>query len=197
MDLYDVAQELASQFTDPILIGGVAAVESGFTEVTTNDIDAIVMVTDRGRARQILSDYSEHPNHGGNKGRGKYGGLHVDVYFEYESVLGIEAQLSVQHLVKYRGDRIGNWYVLTPPAQFVTKLAALLDRAGTSKGYKDAQVLYGMVESGVSAHEARNILIECSKNPDSRKLWEQAGEHLRDAVDTSAQRELVRRFFRV
>lgn len=40
MNFYEAAQELADKFTDPILIGGIAAIESGFTELTTNDIDA-------------------------------------------------------------------------------------------------------------------------------------------------------------
>lgn len=61
MNLYEVAQELAAQFTEPILIGGFAAVESGFTEVTTNDIDAIIMVADRGRARMILGTIVSTP----------------------------------------------------------------------------------------------------------------------------------------
>lgn len=195
MDLYAVAQELAEQFTEPILIGGVAAVQSGFTDLTTNDIDAILMVGDRGRAEQVLEDYSENSHHGGRKGRGNYRGLHVDVYFEYDSTLGDAAELSVQRLVKYRGDRLGNWYVLTSPAQFVSKLAALLDRAGTAKGRKDAQVLYGMVKSKLSAQAARDVLIECSKSTDPQRLWNLCGEHLGNALDTNAERDRVREFF--
>lgn len=118
------------------------------------------------------------------------------MYFEYESVLGLEAQLSVRHLVQYRGDQIGNWFVLTPPAQFVTKMAALLDRAGSAKGRKDAQVLYGMIEAAVSAKDARNILIECSGAPNPERLWMTCGEYLREALGTNAERERVRNFFR-
>lgn len=177
MNLYEAAQELAAKFTDPILIGGIAAIESGFTELTTNDIDAILMVADRSRPQQILDDYSENSHHGGRKGRGNFLGLHVDVYFEYDSTLGDAAQLSVQHLVQYRGAQLGNWYVLTPSAQFVTKLAALLDRAGTAKGGKDAAVLYAMVESGVNAEESRGIFVECSKRTDAQDLWTAGGQH--------------------
>jgi hypothetical protein len=44
MELYDIAQELAAEFENPILIGGIAAIESGYTAESTKDVDMIVVV---------------------------------------------------------------------------------------------------------------------------------------------------------
>lgn len=83
MDLSQISQELAAKFHEPILIGGIAAIESGYTSEATNDIDTIVMVHDRTTAERVLHGFTINRLHGGEKGRGTYCGIHVDVYFEH------------------------------------------------------------------------------------------------------------------
>lgn len=195
MNLSDIAQELASKFDDPILIGGIAAIEGGYTDEATNDVDTIVMVHERSTAERVLDGFTTNHIHGGEKGRGTYMGIHVDVYFEHQSILGSAALLDVASLARHRGARLGNWTLLTPPAQFVTKLAALVDRVGTPKGKRDANVLYSMIEAGIDADEARAVLSECSKNPNSDRVWTSAGLHLAQVRSTSREKDVIKTFF--
>lgn len=195
MDLNEIAQELASKFENPILIGGIAAIEGGYTSEATNDVDTIVMVHERGTAERVLDGFTTNRIHGGEKGRGTYLGIHVDVYFEHQSTLGNAAQLDVALLARHRGARLGNWTLLTPPAQFVTKMAALVDRAGTPKGRRDANILYAMIESGVDAREARAVLCECSKSPDSDQVWESGGLYLIQVRSTNREKSVIGGFF--
>jgi hypothetical protein len=197
MELYDIAQELAAEFENPILIGGIAAIESGYTAESTKDVDMIVVVHERYSAAQVLEDFtvtSQAPR--GEKGRGIYCGIHVDVYFEHQSYLGSLAQLDVALIAQYRGKRVGNWILLTPPAQFATKVAALLDRAGTLKGRRDANTLYAMILSSLSPEDAREAFLNCSSSSNRIQLWEQACADLSSALSTNTERDTVRSFFR-
>lgn len=171
------------------------AIESGHTGEATNDIDAIVMVHERATAERVLQGFTTHRLHGGEKGRGTYCGIHVDVYFEHQSTLGAASVLDVAKISRHRGEKLGNWVLLTPPAQFATKLAALIDRPGTAKGRRDANILYSMIDSGISPSQARSVFIESSGSADPQALWTQGRDSLMQVRSTSRERETLRGFF--
>lgn len=195
MELSDIAQELATHFDNPILIGGIAAIESGYTTEATKDVDVIVLIHDRKVAATVLDDFTvsgQTPR--GEKGRGTYRGIHVDVYFAHQSYLGTAAQLDVATVAQHRGIRLGGWTLLTPPAQFATKIAALLDRAGTAKGVRDANTLSAMIRSGLSPGESRVVFLDCATSG-AQELWDRAGTDMLAACSTNSERESVRTFF--
>ncbi|MFA5710749.1 hypothetical protein [Mycolicibacterium sp.] len=190
----EISQRLAGMFTDPILIGGIASIKAGYTTEATNDVDAIIVISDRQVVAQVLRDYSERPMSGGVKGRGTFEGIHVDVYFPYQSKLGDAARLDVATIAEYRGQRHGNWTLLTAPAQFVTKVAALLDRAAKSKGERDAQVLLTMIDSGVDGAESRRVFLRCAEAAGAAGLWSQARDELVDRAPGRREQQ-IRAFF--
>jgi hypothetical protein len=195
VDLSDIAQELATHFDNPILIGGIAAIESGYTTEATKDVDIIVLIHDRKVAASVLEDFTvsgQTPR--GEKGRGTYRGIHVDVYFAHQSYLGTAAQLDVAKIAQHRGIRLGGWTLLTPPAQFATKIAALLDRAGTAKGVRDATTLFAMIRSGLSPEESHAVFLDCVTGG-GQELWDRACTNMVAACSTNSERDEIRVFF--
>lgn len=190
----EISQRLAGMFADPILIGGIASIKAGYTTETTNDVDAIIVISDRQKVAQVLRDYSERAMSGGVKGRGTFEGIHVDVYFPFQSKLGEAARLDVARIAEYRGQRHGSWTLLTAPAQFATKIAALLDRSGTSKGERDAQVLLTMIDSDVDGFESRKVFLHCSESSAAEGLWSHARDELLDRAPGRREHE-IRQFF--
>lgn len=189
-----VSQQFASFFNRPILIGGMAAIQSGFTTEATNDFDVILVSSGQSDVARVLEDFSLQPKSGGIKGRGTYQGVHVDVYFAYRSKLGDRALLAVENLAEYVGQTYGNWVLLTPPAQFVTKLAALLDRSASDKGNRDARTLISMINQGVDGSAAYSVMASCSEADDIDHLWRQSMDELVDrAVSRDSQK--IRKFF--
>lgn len=194
ISLEEVSQQFAAFFDRPILIGGMAAIHSGFTNEATNDFDVILVSAGQSDVARVLDDFTLQPKSGGIKGRGTYRGVHVDVYFAYRSKLGDRALLAVEKLAAYVGQTYGNWIVLTPPAQFVTKLAALLDRSASDKGNRDARTLISMIKSGVDGANAYAVMANCSEAADVEQIWRDGMDEL---VDRSVSRDVqkTRNFF--
>ena len=73
-------------------------------------------------------------------------GVGVDVYPVYQSKLGRRLQIPVEVLINHT-EKIDQTKVLTPEAQFVTKMAALLDRPDTLPGEKDRREMWELINS--------------------------------------------------
>lgn len=153
---------------DPsILIGGWATKFMVGGDIS-RDIDLIINDSSlRTKLRDNLSDYSENSHHSSSlKGRGSVEGIHVDAYIPHASKLGNKLLLRVEVLAKYVDEeRIKGWYLLTLEAHLATKVAALLDRADTEKGAKDAREIFLLLEKEASASKTIEVLFEATDGP--------------------------------
>ena len=145
-----------------------------------------------------VDDLSASSHLSGTKWRGKVEGVHVDVYLPHESQLGSKLRLRTEVLAEHT-DQLGHgkWRLLTIEAHTITKFAALLDRADTEKGAKDAREIASLLDTGVCATEACAILAEATAGPteDLRGHVAQAFELLRihAGMNRSQRRILLRR----
>lgn len=161
-----VLDYLGAELEPSILIGGWAT----FTRVggdISHDIDLIIGSPEvREKVRSALSELSESNHLQGTKWRGEFEGVHVDVYIPHHSELGAKLRLRVEVLAEYTEPlEHGDWRLLTLEAHTISKLAALLDRPDTEKGFKDARELLRLLEKGVDARQACVILAAASSAP--------------------------------
>lgn len=150
-----------------ILIGGWATQMRVGGDVS-RDIDLIIMEPSlRETLRHLLSDYSENAIHsGGTKGRGTKNGVHIDAYFPWESLLGRKLRLKVEALIPHTEPvSIRGWKLLNIHAHTATKFAALLDRAETEKGSKDAREVDRLLAGGAAAPETVSVLLDATAGP--------------------------------
>lgn len=158
-----VLDYLGTELEPSILIGGWAT----FTRVggdISHDIDLIIGSPEvRERVRAALSELSESSHLQGTKWRGNFEGVHVDVYIPHQSQLGGKLRLRVEVLAEHT-EPFGNsgWRLLTLEAHTISKMAALLDRPDSEKGFKDARELLRLLENGVNPREACRILAAAS-----------------------------------
>ena len=141
----DVMQKFVREFPDVVLLGGWATyLRTGVAK--SHDIDVIVdhATLDRLRAQHQLSS-SRHVS--GRKFEFRIEGIAVDVYPIYQSKLGQRLQVPVEALIGH-SDKIDRVRVLTAEAQFVAKMAALLDRPDTLPGEKDRREMLALLNLG-------------------------------------------------
>ncbi|HEX2715528.1 MAG TPA: hypothetical protein VHM88_25380 [Candidatus Acidoferrales bacterium] len=160
----EVMRKLMGEYPTAVLFGGWATyLRTGVAK--SHDIDIIVdhSTLERLRSKHALSE-SRHI--GGRKYELKLDGVGVDVYPVYQSKLGRELQLPVEALARW-SERIGPVRVLTAEAQFVAKMAALLDRPDTLPGEKDRQEMWALLDvgPGVDFRIVAGLLGEASKSP--------------------------------
>lgn len=157
-------RKLVRVYPTAVLFGGWATyLRTGVAK--SHDIDIIVdhSTLERLRSRHELSE-SRHI--GGRKYELKFDGVGVDVYPVYQSKLGRELQLPVEVLVRL-SERVGTARVLTAEAQFVAKMAALLDRPDTLPGEKDRQEMWALLNAGpgLDFRIIAGLLREAGKSP--------------------------------
>lgn len=89
--------------------------------------------------------------------------MHVDVYIPHQSELGGKLRLRVEVLAEHTEPFADTgWRLLTIEAHTISKLAALLDRPDSEKGFKDAREILRLLETGVDPLEAGRILVAAS-----------------------------------
>ncbi len=138
-------QRFVRDFPDVVLIGGWATYIR--TRVAkSHDIDIIV---DHQTLAKLGAKFQLSPSHhiSGRKFEIKVEGVGVDVYPVYQSKLGQRLQIPVEVLIKHT-EKIDRTRVLTTEAQFVAKMAALLDRQDTLPGEKDRREIWELLNSG-------------------------------------------------
>lgn len=132
-------------FPDAVLLGGWATfLRTGLAK--SHDIDVIV---DHATLNRLKAKYELSPSHhiSGRKFETKVEGVGVDIYPVYQSKLGRLLQVPVEILINHT-ERIDRALVLTAEAQFVAKMAALLDRPDTLPGEKDRMEIWSLIDSG-------------------------------------------------
>lgn len=193
-----VLDHLGDALDPSILIGGWATHVRVGGDISY-DIDLIIASPEvRGKVQSTVDDLSASSHLSGTKWRGEVEGVHVDVYLPHESQLGSKLRLRTEVLAEHT-DQLGHgkWRLLTIEAHTITKFAALLDRADTEKGAKDAREIASLLDTGVCATEACAILAEATAGPteDLRGHVAQVFELLRihAGMNRSQRRILLRR----
>lgn len=197
--LHLVLDLLGQELEPSILIGGWAT----FTRVggdISHDIDLIGSPEIRQKVRSALSELSEYSHLQGTKWRGEFEGVHVDVYIPHQSELGGKLRLKVEVLAEHT-EALGQsgWQLLTMEAHLISKMAALLDRPDTEKGFKDAREILRLLERGVDSSIACGILAAATAGPADdlpghiSTAFELLGPR---AAANKAQRERIRRWQR-
>ena len=158
-----VLDYLGEELEPSILIGGWATVARVGGEIS-HDIDLIIGSPDvREKVRATLSEISESNHLQGTKWRGSFEGVHVDVYIPHQSELGGKLRLRVEVLAEHTEPfGTSGWRLLTVETHTISKIAALLDRPDSEKGFKDAREVLRLLELGVSAGAATRILVAAS-----------------------------------
>lgn len=136
-----VMRRFVADFPEAVLIGGWASYLRTRT-AKSHDIDVIV---DHATLSQLRTKYQLSPSRhvSGKKFEIVFEGVGVDVYPVYQSRLGRRLHVPVEALITHT-ERIGNARVLSAEAQFVAKMAALLDRPDSLPGEKDRQEMWAL-----------------------------------------------------
>ncbi len=140
----EVMRKFVREFPDAVLIGGWASYLRARI-AKSHDIDVIVdhaTLAKLGAKYQLSS--SQHIS--GRTFAIEVQGIGVDVYPVYQSKLGRRLQIPVEVLINHT-ELIDRTRVLTAEAQFVAKMAALLDRPDTLPGEKDRREMWGLINS--------------------------------------------------
>lgn len=139
-----VMRRFVREFPDAVLIGGWASYLRAHV-AKSHDIDIIV---DHATLAKLGAKFQLSPSHhiSGQKFAIEVDGVGVDVYPVYQSKLGRRLQIPVEVLINYT-EKIDQTKVLTAEAQFVTKMAALLDRPDTLPGEKDRGEMWSLINS--------------------------------------------------
>jgi hypothetical protein len=142
-----VLRRFVRDFPDAVILGGWATFFRAAV-AKSHDIDVIVdhPTLDKLKLKHQLSA-SQHIS--GRKFELKVEDVAVDVYPVFQSRLGQKLKLPVEALIE-RTDRVGGIQVLTPEAQFVAKMAALLDRPDSLAGEKDRREMVALLKADPS-----------------------------------------------
>ena len=152
---------------DPSIIHGGWATHVRVGGDISYDIDLIIASPEvRAKVQNTVDDLSSSSHLSGTKWRGDVKGVHVDVYLPHQSELGNKLRLKAEVLAEHT-DQLGHgrWRLLTIEAHTITKFAALLDRADTGKGAKDAREIASILDEGVDATTASTILADATAGP--------------------------------
>ena len=156
-DVQAVMQKFVRDFPDVVLIGGWATYIRT-RAAKSHDIDVIV---DHATLTKLNAKFQLSPSHhiSGRKFELKVEGVGVDVYPVYQSKLGQRLQIPVEVLMNHT-EKIDRIRVLSTEAQFVAKMAALLDRQDTLPGEKDRREMWELINTdrGVDFNVVAGIL---------------------------------------
>lgn len=162
-----IMRKFAREFPDAVLLGGWATyLRTGLAK--SHDIDVIVdhRTLERLR-RQFQLQSSRHV--GGQKFEVRLEGVGIDIYPVYQSKLGQRLQFPVEVLTKH-SQMVDRVRVLGPEAQFVAKMAALLDRPDTLPGEKDRQEMWALLshDQGLDFRVTSRLFDQAGRTPDQQ-----------------------------
>src|SRR5712692_5003683 len=195
-DVEAVMQRFVRDFPDVVLIGGWATYIR--TRVAkSHDIDIIV---DHATLAKLGAKFQLSPSHhiSGRKFEIKVEGVGVDVYPVYQSKLGQQLQIPVEVLINHT-EKIDRTRILTAEAQFVAKMAALLDRPDTLPGEKDRHEMLELISSspGFDFKAVTGILLRGGwEGKRQTELLDQTFDLLGETADLRRQRRAMLRLNR-
>ena len=121
------------------------------------------------------------------------------MYPVYQSKLGRRLQIPVEVLINHT-ELIDRTRVLTAEAEFVAKMAALLDRPDTLPGEKDRREMWGLINSspGLDYRAVAGILVRAgSEGNRQTELLDQTFELLGETADLSKTNRAMLKLNRV
>ncbi|MGH8775174.1 MAG: hypothetical protein ACRDWI_08385 [Jiangellaceae bacterium] len=159
----------------------------------SHDIDLIVNHTELAQITAVADEISESRHFAGRKWRGSINDIHIDLYLPHQSRLGARLKVRVEHLLPHV-ETIDGWTVLSRPAHFVTKLAALLDRPDTLPGQKDRRELLALLNTGIDQGDVIEILRDAADlaEIDLPDLIQEAFTYLAEDLDSKDARRRLR-----
>lgn len=171
-------RKFTHDFPDAVVLGGWSTYLRAAV-AKSHDIDVIVdhPTLDKLKSSHELSA-SQHVS--GRQFELKIDGVAVDVYPVYQSQLGQRLKIPAEVLIE-RTERISGIRVLTPEAQFVAKMAALLDRPDSLAGEKDRREMIGLLKTETSPQLESSVeLLRRAGWPleQQRLLWQQTFDFL-------------------
>lgn len=185
------------EFPDAVLIGGWASYLRARV-AKSHDLDVIV---DHATLAKLGAKFQLSPSRhiSGQKFAFEIEGVGVDVYPVYQSKLGRKLQIPVEVLIEHT-EKIDRTRVLTAEAQFVAKMAALLDRPDTLPGDKDRREMWGLMNSGsgLDFKAVAEILLRGGwKGKRQTELIDQTFDLLGETADLSKQDRAMLKLSRV
>jgi hypothetical protein len=155
------------EFPDAVLLGGWATyLRTGLAK--SHDIDVIV---DHATLERLQSKFQlQGSSHiGGQKFEAQLEGVGIDIYPVYQSKLGRRLQFPVEALINH-SEKVDRVRVLSAEAQFVAKMAALLDRPDTLPGEKDRLEMWALLshDPGVDFRIVSRLLDSAGRTPDQQ-----------------------------
>jgi hypothetical protein len=185
------------EFPDAVLIGGWASYLRAHV-AKSHDIDVIV---DHATLAKLAARYQLSPSQhiSGRKFAIEVEGIGVDVYPVDQSKLGRRLQIPVEVLINHT-EKIDRTRVLTAEAQFVAKMAALLDRPDTLPGEKDRREMWELINSspGLDYKAVAEILLRGGWEGNRQtELVDQTFELLGETADMSKSNRAMLRLNRV
>ncbi|MHB8507971.1 MAG: hypothetical protein ACYDGR_04885 [Candidatus Dormibacteria bacterium] len=192
-ELTDLSQRtmeaFLSEYPEAILIGGWASWLRLGT-LLSHDIDVVLEAHVLQRARERVM-VTESAHVGGRKYRAVVeGGIKLDIYVPYQSVLGQRLQLPVEALLPHAEILLGR-RVLTVAAHLASKFAGLLDRPESNPGEKDRTEIWGLLQLGDASVEFASVL-RGSRGTDVTGLVEEGFELLGDLELSRSDRQRLR-----
>jgi hypothetical protein len=175
------------EFPDAVLIGGWASYLRARV-AKSHDIDIIV---DHATLAKLGAKFQLSPSRhiSGQTFAIEVEGVGVDVYPVYQSKLGRRLQIPVEVLINHT-EQIDRTRVLTAEAQFVAKMAALLDRPDTLPGEKDRHEMWELISSssGLDFRAVAGILVQGGwEGRRQTELLDQTFDLLGETADLSKQ----------
>ncbi|MHB8611724.1 MAG: hypothetical protein ACYDAL_04740 [Candidatus Dormibacteraceae bacterium] len=182
-----VMRRFVREFPDAVLIGGWASYLRARV-AKSHDIDIIV---DHATLAKLGAKFQLSPSRhiSGQKFAIEVEGVGVDVYPVYQSKLGRRLQIPVEVLIDHT-EKIDRTRVLTTEAQFVAKMAALLDRPDTLPGEKDRHEMWELISSspGFDFKAVTGILQRAGwEGKRETELLDQTFDLLRETANLSKQ----------
>jgi hypothetical protein len=192
-----VMRRFVREFPDAVLIGGWASYLRARV-AKSHDIDIIV---DHATLAKLGAKFQLSPSYhiSGQKFAMEVEGVGVDVYPVYQSKLGRKLQIPVEVLINHT-EKIDRTRVLTAEAQFVAKMAALLDRPDTLPGEKDRREMWELISSspGFDFNAVARILLRGGwKGKRQTDLLDKTFELLGETADLSKRDRVMLRLNRV
>lgn len=177
------------EYPGAILIGGWASWLRLGT-LLSHDIDVVLEAHVLQRVRERLT-VTESAHVGGRKYRAVVdGGIKLDIYVPYQSVLGQRLQLPVETLVPY-AEILLERRVLTVAAHLASKFAGLLDRPDSNPGEKDRSEIWGLLQLGDVSVEFAGVM-RGSRATDPAGLVGEGFELLGDLELSRSDRQRMR-----
>jgi hypothetical protein len=161
--VFTVLRAFLAEFPDAVLLGGWASYLRTQAD-KSHDIDVIV---DHATLSMLAARYElvSSSHIGGKKYQMELHGVEVDIYPVYQSKLGQRLRMPVEVLAAH-AEPVSGFKVLSPEAQFVAKMAALLDRPDSLPGDKDRREMWKLatLREGLDLDKVARIV---SRSPHS------------------------------